>query len=139
MYAKASCCLVVALALAAGCAEMSMHNAALLRTRTLREEAQKNFDQALALVAQLCYDEAADRLSPLVETFDAAGDPARAAEAMFWLAYCHEKQGRTDRAASLYQNVIRSFPATPAARQAADRLTRLSPSTFPSQTPSPPR
>jgi TolA-binding protein len=116
-----------------------MHNAALLHARTLREEAQKNFDQAVALVAQLRYDEAADKLSPLPEAFDAAGDPARAAEALFWLGYCHEKQGRTDRAASLYQNVIRSFPATPAARQAADRLSRLSSSTSPSRTPSPPQ
>jgi len=42
-------------------------------------------------------------------------------------------------AASLYQNVICSCPATPAARQAADRLTRLSPTTSTSQTPNPPR
>jgi TolA-binding protein len=105
----------------------------------MREEAQKNFDLAVALVAQLRYDEAADMLSSLPEAFDAASDPARAAEAMFWLAYCHEKRGRTDPAASLYHNVIRSFPGTPAARQAADRLSRLGPMTFPSQTPSPPR
>ena len=139
MYTKASCCLVVALALVAGCAERAIYDAHLLQARTAPADAQKDLDEVIALVAQLRYDEAADRLSPLVETFDAAGDPARAAEAMFWLAYCQEKRGRTDPAASLYQNVIRSFPGTPAARQAADRLSRLIPSTFPSQTPSPPR
>jgi len=140
VYAKAFCALVLALTLAAGCASVvTVQDSRLLRARVLREEARKDLDEAIALVAQLRYDEAADKLSPLPEAFDAAGDSPSAAEAMFWLAYCHEKRGRTDRAASLYQNVIRSFPATPAARQAADRLTRLNSSTFPSQTPSPPR
>lgn len=139
MYTKVSCCLVAALALAAGCAERAIYDAHLLQARTALADAHKDLDEAIALVAQLRYDEAADRLSPLVETFDAADDPARAAEAMFWLAYCHEKQGRTDRAATLYESVIRSYPGTPAARQAADRLSRLGSTTFPSQTPSPPR
>jgi hypothetical protein len=71
------------------------------------------------------YGEALRKLSPLTAIFEAAADAGKAAKAVFWTAYCQEKQGRTAEAAGLYESVGRRYAATPAARQAAERLARL--------------
>ncbi|KKL03934.1 hypothetical protein LCGC14_2621180, partial [marine sediment metagenome] len=49
----------------------------------------------------------------------------RAAEAMFWLAYCSEKQDQKAKAARLYKELVRKYPGAPASRNASGRLSRL--------------
>ena len=87
--------------------------------------AEADFDEAMVLVADQRYAEAARRLSPLAAVFDAAEDRPRAARVTFWRAYCQEKQGRQAEAAALYERITRTYPQTPAARLAAERLARL--------------
>ena len=84
-------------------------------------------DEAIDLVAQLRYEEAAPRLLTLSVQFEAAGDRDRTAEATFWLGYCYEKQGRYAEAGDLYARVVQEYPSSPAASQAARRFQDLTP------------
>lgn len=84
---------------------------------------QKKFDEAVALVANLHYDEAAKEFAGLADSFEAAGDRTHAGESLFWLAYCYEKTGRTSQASGLYSLVAKEYAATPAARQARQRMS----------------
>ena len=87
--------------------------------------AEGDFDEAMVLVAEQRYAEASKRLSPLTAVFEAAEDRPRAARVTFWMAYCHEKQGRQAEAIALYERVQRAYPQTPASRLAAARLANL--------------
>ena len=94
-------------------------------TRPVAREFRADFDFAMAMVAQLRYAEAAESFLSLVGEFEKARNDTRAAEATFWLAYCREKQGRKAVARTLYKELVRKYPDTPASRNATDRLTRL--------------
>lgn len=89
------------------------------------EDAVKVFDQALALVADLRYEQAGAKFRSVVDSLDEAGDHRRAAEAVFWFGYCREKQGHLDSAKKLYKRLIEKFPKSVAAGRAADRLAAL--------------
>lgn len=84
------------------------------------------FDEAVAMASRLEFARAAGRFASLVDTFEASGEDNRAAEAVFWLAYCREKQGRTKEAGLLYQRVLRKYAESPASREAERRLGALS-------------
>lgn len=88
-------------------------------------EAVKVFDQALALVADLRYEQAGAKFRSVVDSLDEAGDHRRAAEAVFWFGYCREKQGYLDSAKKLYKRLIEKFPNSAAAGGATDRLAAL--------------
>jgi TolA-binding protein len=90
------------------------------------DELDRKLDQAIGLVANLQYDQAEPILRPLVADYGKVKQPDKAALAMFWLAYCLEKQSQTDSAMVLYREVIRSHDGTRAATQAARRLEQLS-------------
>jgi len=115
-------------ALAGGCsAERSNFDAGRDAKPTPRvdKKAEADFDQAVELVTELKYKEAAAKLKPLTVVFAEAGSASHAAEASFWLAYCREKLGDPNAARKLYELVARKYPATPASRQAIARLGRL--------------
>lgn len=97
------------------------------RSVRLSKQREAALAKAVELVTELKYAEAAEKLAPLVKGFDAIGNLTRAAEAMFWTAYCHEKLDRRTQADDLYRLVVRKYPQTPASRQAAERLSRLEP------------
>ena len=86
--------------------------------------AQAGLDAARALVTDLKYKEAAARLDRVVRSA-AALPPPRAAEAVFWLAYCHEKLGDRETAVLQYKHVTVKYRDTPAARHAQRRLSAL--------------
>jgi len=86
----------------------------------------KAFDEAMGLAMQLKYQEASDRFEAVFPRLHAAGDTAGAAEAMFWVGYCYEKQGRKTQAAEWYKRVVRAYLWEPAASEAAKRYARLS-------------
>ena len=88
-------------------------------------EAEQEFEAARALLAELKYAEAERRLVPLIRRFNSIGKTERAAEATFWSGYCCERRELFDDARALYLRVVREYPKTPAARQAAARLGRL--------------
>lgn len=93
------------------------------------------FDEALALVADLQYKQAADKFHSVVNPLDEAGDRRRAAEAVFWFGYCREKladreigvmnQRYLDSATKLYKRLIEYYPKTVAAARATARLAAL--------------
>lgn len=85
-----------------------------------------SFDEGVAMAKNLQFDRAAGRFATLVNMFEASGEDNRAAEALFWLAYCREKQNRTREAALLYQRVLRKYADSPASREADRRLGALS-------------
>lgn len=91
--------------------------------RTRKVEA--SFRVAMLLVADLKCSEAIRKLLPLIQEFEALGNRPRAAEAAFWTGYCHEKAGEPSKARAFYNMVVKQYPDTLAARQAADRLIRL--------------
>ena len=117
--------LIVALVGLVGCATPMYRPAPRVPALGMVEQADADFDSALALVAELRYDRAAEQFSALAPAFDAAGKRSRAAESLFWMAYCYEKEGRADLAVEGYGRVSREYPNTPAAQQAADRAARL--------------
>ena len=81
--------------------------------------------KAVTLIADLRYRDAEFRLVGLSEQLRAKGDGDRAAEALFWHAYCREKRGQTDQAADLYTRVTQTHAQSPASRNAAARLRLL--------------
>jgi TolA-binding protein len=92
---------------------------------TVGEAATRDLTAAVALVADLRYREAQEKLAPLPRLFEAARDRDRAAQATFWLGYCLEKQGDPAGAARFYTAVTDQYASTPAAQQAAARLSQL--------------
>jgi len=108
-------------ALAVGCS-----GGPVVRDRPeLLAKAEAEFDAAVEMIVGLQYKAASAKFPPLVHAFDAAGRPARAAEAGFWLGYCHEKLGEIDKARKQYASVARRYPDARAAERARARLARL--------------
>ncbi len=85
----------------------------------------KAIDDGVALVGQRNYAEAEMQFRRAEVWYRAEGDTVRTAECLFWLGFCWEKQGRRAEAGQQYKKVIRDYPKTPAARQAAGRLRRM--------------
>jgi len=122
---------VLALLLAAGCAA----HAPLARWQTAEDDTiapapasqdnERAFNQAVAMAAQRNYSPAAQTFADLAERFDSAANHRRAAECLFWQAYCLEKQDKTYEAARLYQRVMDNYPSLPPAAMAARRLANL--------------
>ena len=122
MLAKRIILWTVAAALLPGCG--LAYQASPLRIEPAAQNDQA-FEEAMALVAQLNYPQALDKFEAIFPRLHAAGDTARAAEAMFWVGYCYEKQGQKDAALDWYKRVVRAYLWEPAASEAAKRLTRL--------------
>ena len=136
MRAKLIHCLLLAIVLSVvGCGAIGSFpyfssKSARMRKMAMSDEASAQrldsaFNEGLALVADLRYSQARAKLLPLIDAFEAAGEPNRAAEATFWVGYCHEKQGQKDEAVDSYNSVVRTYPQTSASRQATERLSRL--------------
>ena len=83
------------------------------------------FDEAVADVANLKYDQAGKKFASLLQVFENAGDKQRASETMFWMGYCYEKTSRKEQAVVFYEQLIRKYPKNPASLQAQDRLAVL--------------
>ncbi len=88
-------------------------------------ERRAALDEALGLVSDLKYAQAAARLRELVPVAELAGDDATASEALFWLGYCAEKQGDAQQAEGYYERVNLAYPKSRAAQQARLRLRQL--------------
>lgn len=135
MLAKHTLACFVSLILAAwslsilGCAVSNLYHAPDMREasgiRFVDKRNEADFDRAVELVAQLRYEEAAGEFLPLIKMFEEDSKDNRAAEAMFWLAYCSEKQDQKAKAARLYKELVRKYPGAPASRNASGRLSRL--------------
>ena len=136
MWAKAiRWSMVLVIAGACGCAEMR-HRMGLLDSEPpapspspppahYGERVLADFHEALGLAQRLQFGDAEAKLSHLLPIFQTAGDETHAAEAMFWLGYCNEKQGRPDRASTYYQRVRSEHPDSRAAAAAGQRLAIL--------------
>ena len=125
MWARTAIGLLIAAALG-GCAtaQPSAEMTRRLPPRAMQRDVAA-VDEAIALAANFEYEAAAARLQQALPRFEAAGDGRRAAESMFWLAFCREKQGRTYQARSLYRRVAEKYPRQAAAGKARQRLEGL--------------
>ena len=103
--------------------------------RPVAPVAMPDFDEAVALVGDLKYVEAEKKFRQLAAWSDASGDAGRAAECVFWIGFCLEKQRRLPEARVQYDKAMREYPGTVAARMAAERLKRLATAPGPSAGP----
>jgi len=112
----------------AGCAASENFDGSLLAKSSSADysAAVKELDASAAMISRLEYTAATEKLQPIVRTLQQAGDIPRAAEAEFWIAYCHEKTGQVNAARTAYQNVISHYPQTKSAKQARERLDIMS-------------
>ncbi len=142
MRAKLIHCLLLAIVLSlVGCGAMGSYSYLPSKSDRMSNMAthgeasaqrlDSEFNEGLALVADLRYSQATAKLIPLIEAFEVVGQQDRAAETTFWVGYCHEKQGQKDEAIDYYNRVIRTYPQTSAYRQATERLSRLTVRTVP--------
>ena len=93
----------------------------------LTRSATDDLARAVEQIGRLDYISASRTLSHLEGRLILANDLDRAAEAAFWAAFCDEKLGLLDQAATGYGRVIERYPASPQARTAAARLNRIRP------------
>ncbi len=146
MRAKRTICLMLlALAMSTGCGAMGSpgrYDASFFATEKvdgpprsltgrqgepskISEDHLAAFNAAVALVTDLKYAEAEAAFLAMIPQLESSGAWTQAAEAIFWLGFCQEKDGRGDQARATYQRLQRVYPGTPAATQAAERLKRL--------------
>ncbi len=84
------------------------------------------FNDAISLVESLRYEAAAGKFRQVFDNFVFAGDRSRAAESLFWLGFCREKQQQVAEAKAIYLRVAEEYSETRAAQQSDRRLSRLS-------------
>ena len=84
------------------------------------------FNEAVALTESLRYEAAAGKFRQVFDSFSIAGDRQRAAESLFWLGFCREKQQRVAEAKAIYTRLTEEYSGTRAADEAAERLSRIS-------------
>ena len=126
MWAKASqLLLLVAAAALGGCAAKAPEFERFALARIARQREAAILEEAVALAAELRFEPAAEKFQQVLDRSLPAGDRQHACEAMFWLGYCREKQGRRTEAVELYQRVISGFAGTRAAALAQQRLSHL--------------
>ena len=89
------------------------------------DHADAEFHRAVALIGELRYQEAISTLAVQEGVAVSTNRIARAAECAFWHGYCREKLGDPRQAEDIYRALIDTYPRTPAAAQAARRLTAL--------------
>jgi TolA-binding protein len=109
----------------AGCGSERIQDSAKLKKAAPTQADMTALDQALAMVENGQYREAELRLESLASRFESLDNADLSAKALFWQGFCCEKDDRTEKAKDLYNRVLRAYPATPAARQASDRLKPL--------------
>ena len=95
-------------------------------------------DQAIALITEANYDQAAAMLRKLIPQAESAGDYQLAAQSIFWLGYCHEKSHQPQQATQLYRQLQQAYPESQPARMANLRLQQISPDLTPPLPPSQP-
>jgi TolA-binding protein len=83
--------------------------------------ARESFESAWQLVQAGEFAKGEDAFRVWLADRQGANDP-QTPNAMFWLGYCLEKQGKAEQSRELYQQVIDRFAASPAAQQARQRL-----------------
>jgi TolA-binding protein len=114
---------VAALALSGCAAPRGAHDNSV----TMRETPAGTgaMDEVMGLITAGRYDEAAAKLAPLAAQYERADQTDPAAKALFWQGYCYEKLSRVEDALRLYTRVTKTYPQTPAARQASERMELL--------------
>ena len=83
------------------------------------------YREALTLIDEIKYADAAAKLEQVSGQFEAAGDIPHTAEAMFWLGFCREKLHRDDLARQTYVMVIQRFVGSKPAEYAQLRLDAM--------------
>ena len=126
MWARTVIALATAAAALGGCA---MERPLAGMARRLPPRATQGdvaaFDEAIALTVNFEYEAAAAKFQQVLPRFEFAGDARRAAESMFWLGFCRERQGRTAQARGLYKRVVTKYPRQQVAEKARQRLEGL--------------
>ena len=66
-------------------------------------------EEAVALAMNFEYAIATGKLLQVAPRFEAAGDKRRAADSLFWLGFCHQKQGKSAEARQVYTTVVQKL------------------------------
>ena len=82
------------------------------------------FTQALSLIAASKYAEAERSMQALLTPSRRGGSKNQAAEILFWVGYCLEKQGKLTQAEVYYRKVLKQYPSSKAAGQAKLRTNK---------------
>ena len=82
-------------------------------------------EEAVALAMNFEYAIATGKLLQVAPRFEAAGDKRRAADSLFWLGFCHQKQGKSAEARQVYTTVVQKYPREQAAGKAREYLETL--------------
>ena len=87
----------------------------------------EDLNEAVTLITNLQYAQAAEKLVGLLERLEASPekDAPITAETTFWLGFCREKQQRANDAVFLYNQVVERFPGTSPAKMAEQRLREV--------------
>ena len=83
------------------------------------------FNEAVALAEALRYEAAAGKFQRVFDNFALAGDRQRAAESLFWIGFCREKQRRLGEAREIYLRLTEEYAGTRAAEEANKRRLRI--------------
>ena len=83
------------------------------------------FNEAVALVESQRYEEAVAKFRQVFDNFASSNDRQRAAESLFWIGFCREKQRRLDEARVIYLRLAKEYVGTRAAKEAYKRRLRL--------------
>ena len=110
-----------------GCSRMNspwQHNNESAKVATQADLA--TFNEAVLLVESQRYEEAAAKFRQVFDRFAASADHRqRAAETLFWIGFCREKQRRLDEAREIYLRLAEEYSGTRAASEANKRRLRI--------------
>jgi len=95
------------------------------RDRLIARQDLTLFHEAVALVYQFRYHEAQRKFTAVLSQLRRVGDDQRAAETLFWLGYCAEKQLAASQARRYYEQVVAEYPNARAASLAQERLKSM--------------
>lgn len=90
----------------------------------VRAGPRERFEVAWRMIADQKFASAAREFEAWLDEFAQPQQPLTP-RAMFWLGYCRERQGQFDRARDAYAQVQQTFPASSAARLAAERAAQM--------------
>ena len=110
-----------------GCSQMGspwQYNSEPAKAATQADLA--TFNEAVSMVESQRYEEAAGKFRQVFDRFAASADHRqRAAESLFWIGFCREKQRRLDEARAIYLRLAEEYAGTRAAEEANKRRLRI--------------
>lgn len=124
-----SCAVLLLIAVMGGCSEMGSpwNEKGVGHIPVVAAQADlATFNEAVSMVESQRYEAAAAKFRQVFEKFAASDDHRqRAAESLFWIGFCREKQRRLDEARTIYMQLADEYAGTRASEEACKRRLRI--------------